>query len=275
MYVDTHCHLDVLLRMKFDQLLTDLEVNEVGALVTRAQDAGVLAFVNVGTNLPVSKNGVRLAQVYSGVFATLGLHPTDVHAGWRADLAEFKKMLAADHQEKIVGIGETGIDLFRDSSLLELQKDVFKAHIELALEHNLALVLHIRDEVGNDRSAEHALRVLETFGSKFRGVFHCFQQSQIIANEALKRGFMLGIDAPAGYPKNDWLRSIIRSAPLEALVLETDAPFLPPPHLRGTKNVPENVVYIAEQIALVKEIVPQEVARVTTENARRLFGLVF
>jgi TatD DNase family protein len=272
-YVDTHCHLDVLLRMDFDQLLTDKEVGDAALLVAAAAKAGVRDLISVGCNVPVSQNAVRLANAYAGVWATVGLHPTDVHAAWRGDIAEFKKMIREDRAKKIVGIGETGIDLFRDATQLELQKDVFKAHIELALEHNLPLVLHIRDEVGNDRSAEHALRVLESFGSHFRGVLHCFQQSQAIATEALARGFMLGVDAPVGYPKNDWLRSIVRTTPLESLVLETDSPFLPPPHLRGIKNVPENVIYIAEQVAQVKGIALEEVARLTTQNAKKLFGL--
>lgn len=272
-YVDTHCHLDVLLRMDFDQLLLEKDVQDVGFLVESARLAGVRDLVSVGTNLTVSKNAARLAQAYGGVWATVGLHPTDVHVAWRNDVAEFKKMIRDDRAGKIVGVGETGIDLFRDASQVELQKDVFKAHIELALEHNLALVLHIRDEVGNDRSAEIALRVLEGFGSRFRGVMHCFQQSQAIASESLNRGLMLGIDAPIGYPKNDWLRSIIRNTPLESLVLETDAPFLPPPHLRGTKNVPENVIYIAEQIAQVKGVGHEEIAFVTTQNAKRLFNI--
>jgi len=271
--VDTHCHLDILLRMNFDQLLSGKEVQDIAPLIEAATLAGVRDLVNVGTNVVGSKNSVCLANTYAGVWATVGLHPTDVHSAWRADLAEFKKMIREDRAKKIVGVGETGIDLFRDASQVELQKDVFKAHIELALEHKLALVLHIRDEVGNDRSAEIALRVLESFGTNFRGVMHCFQQSQAIATEALSRGLLLGVDAPIGYPKNDWLRSIVRNAPLESLVLETDSPFLPPPHLRGTKNVPGAVVYVAERIAEIKDVSLDEVARVTTQNAKKLFGL--
>ena len=272
-YIDTHCHLDVLLRMNFEDLLTQSEIDAVGDLVQRAESKGVTDFICVGTNLVGSKNSVALANCYSSVWATVGLHPTDAHANWREDIAAFKKMLSQDEDKNIVGVGETGIDLFRDASQLELQKDVFKAQIELALENNLPLSLHIRDQIGVDRSAEIALRVLEQFGKDIRAVLHCFQQSQAIADEALSRGFLLGVDAPIDYPKNDWLRSIIAVTPLEQLVLETDAPFLPPQALRGTKNVPEAVVYIARKIAELKGCTQEEVAAATTANARRLFSI--
>lgn len=272
-YIDTHCHLDVLLRMNFDNLLLQNEIDAIGDIVQRAERKGVTDLISVGTNVPVSKNAVALANCYSGVWATIGLHPTDVHGDWRSDVAVFKQLLIEDEQKNIVAIGETGIDLFRDPQQLELQKDLFKAQIELALEHDLPLVFHIRDQIGSDRSAEHALRVLESFGRGVRGVLHCFQQSQAIADEALARGFFLGVDAPIDYPKNDWLRSIIAVAPLDRLVLETDAPFLPPQVLRGTKNVPEAVVYIASKIAELKGCTQQEVATATTANARRLFSI--
>ena len=272
-YVDTHCHLDVLLRMDFDMPLQEHELEGVEHLISKARRAGVSDFISVGTNRTVSQNAVFLARRLSGVWATLGLHPTDVHDDWRSDVKVFRELLRNDEHKKIVGIGEVGIDLFRDASKLALQKDVFKAHIELALEHNLPLVFHIRDEVGNDRSAEHALRVLEEFGSSTRGVLHCFQQSQDIATEALSRGYLLGLDAPIGYPKNDWLRSIVKNTRLGSLVLETDAPFLPLPELRGTKNVPEAVVYVAQKIAEIKNVSHEEVAAVTTENASKLFGI--
>lgn len=272
-YIDTHCHLDVLLRMNFDDLLSQSEIDAVGELVQRAERKGVTDLICVGTNVVVSRNSVALANYHSGVWATVGLHPTDAHANWRSDIAVFKQLLAEDEEENIIGIGETGIDLFRDPSQLELQKDVFKAQIELALEHKLPLSLHIRDQIGVDRSAEIALRVLEEFGKDIRAVLHCFQQSQAIADEALSRGFLLGVDAPIDYPKNDWLRSIIAVTPLDRLVLETDSPFLPPQALRGTKNVPEAVVYIASKIAELKGCTQEEVAAATTANARRLFSI--
>lgn len=272
-YIDTHCHLDVLLRMNFDDLLQQREIDAIGELIQRAERKGVTDLICVGTNLTVSRNAVALANYHSGVWATIGLHPTDAHEKWRDDVKAFKQLLDEDEQENIVGIGETGIDLLRDPSQLELQKDVFKAQIELALEHDLPLVLHIRDQIGVDRAAEHALGVLEGYGKGIKAVLHCFQQSQAIADEALARGFFLGVDAPIDYPKNEWLRNIIAMAPLEKLVLETDAPFLPPQALRGTKNVPEAVVYIASKIAELKGCTQEHVAATTTANARRLFSI--
>lgn len=272
-YIDTHCHLDIMLRMDFDSILHPREIEEIHDLIGRSQAVGVSDFICVGTNLSVSMNAVALARRYQGVWATVGLHPTDVHDRWRDDLVHFKKLLAADEERKIVAVGETGIDLFRDASLLARQQDLFKAHIELALEYNRPLVMHIRDQVGVDRSAEYALKILEEYGAGVRGVMHCFQQSQSIADEALARGFYLGIDAPIDYPKNDWLRSIVARAPLDRLVLETDAPFLPPQALRGTKNVPEAVVYIASKIAELKGCSQEEVATATTANACQLFGI--
>ncbi|MBM3894448.1 TatD family deoxyribonuclease [Candidatus Dependentiae bacterium] len=272
-FIDTHCHLDVVLRMNFDDLLTQREIAQISETVLQMQRLGISDFVSVGTNLVVSKNSVSLAHAIPGVWATIGLHPTDVHDDWRSDVNEFKKMLAADDRRKIVAVGEIGIDLFRDASLLSKQQDLLKAQIELALEYNRSIVFHIRDHIGVDRSAQHTLEIIDLYGKQIRGVIHCFQQSLDMAQEFVNRGFYLGIDAPIDYPKNEWLRDVVRKIPLRSLVLETDAPFLPPQKLRGQKNTSLAIPYIAEQIALLKNCSIEEVARVTTENAISLFGI--
>jgi TatD DNase family protein len=272
-FIDTHCHLDVVHRMNFDDLLTSEEILFIKKEVENIKLLGVSDFICVGTNVVVSKNAVALAREIDGVWATVGLHPTDVHADWKKDIKAFKELLAHDHLKKIVGIGEIGIDLFRDSSLLLAQQDLLKAQIDLALENNLPIVFHIRDELGVDRSAEHVLRIIDMFGSEIKGVIHCFQQSLAMAKEFTARGLYLGIDAPIDYPKNEWLREVVRQIKLEHLVIETDAPFLPPQKLRGQKNTSAAVVYIAQQIAQLKECSLEQVAQTTTANALKIFKI--
>ncbi len=272
-FIDTHCHLDVVNRMNFDDLLTESEILQIKNDVKSMQAQSISDFICVGTNVTVSKNAVALANNISGVWATVGLHPTDVHAQWRDNVRTFAQLIKQDTHKKIVGVGEIGIDLFRDETLLASQQDLLKAQIELALEHKLPIVFHIRDHIGVDRSAEHTLNIIDLYGKEIRGVIHCFQQSLTMAKEFVDRGFYLGIDAPIDYPKNEWLREIVRQISLESLVLETDAPFLPPQKLRGQKNTSLAIPYIAEQIAQLKGVEVDEVARVTTQNAEKLFGL--
>ena len=167
-----------------------------------------------------------------------------------------------------MAIGEVGLDFYHKPFDAPRQRDCFKAHIELALEHNLALSIHVRE------AGQELLRVLDEYHKQIkRAVIHCFSQPQDFADEVLKWGFYLGIDAPITYPKNELLRSVVINAPLTSLVLETDAPFLPPQALRGKKNHPAYIAMFAGVIADLKGVSVEEVAAVTTKNAQKLFGL--
>ncbi len=267
-YIDTHCHLNMLVKETFDRILTTSEETAANDIIQQANNVGVHTIINVGTSMIESKNCYALAVRYPAVYATIGIHPTDGTHDWRIHINEFKKMILQDHRTRIVGIGECGIDLYHKPYDLALQKDIFKAQIELALEYKKVLVIHSRN------AAEETLMTLEPYAKDItNAVMHCFSYSLDIAHEIINRGFLLGIDAPITYPKNISLQEVVRSVPLSSLVLETDAPFLPPQKERGKKNYPHNIPVVAREIAILRSEPVEHIAQQTTINAQKLFTL--
>ena len=270
MFIDTHCHLDITAK-GFETKFEENDFDSIFEIINRAELAGVGLLVNIGTDSESSANSVSMAKRFEQVFATVGIHPCDVKNEWKKSFDEIKKLAKKD---KVVGIGETGLDFFHKPFCKDLQEDAFKAHIELSLELDLPLVIHTRDSI------DETLKILEPYKNEARGVFHCFQQSVEIAKEiaTMKLGnaarFYLGIDGPITYKKNDYLREVVKAVPLETLVLETDAPFLPPVPHRGKKNFPEFIPLIAQEVANARGISIEEVEAETTLNAKKLFGLV-
>ena len=266
MLIDTHCHINLMVKKEFDIPLSDDELEASEVIIEAAKTAGVTRIINVGTNLIESKNSITLSELYPNVFATVGIHPNDLETHWRDDFAEIKKLIAIN--KKVRGLGETGVDLFRSADTKQQQIDAFRMHIECALQNNLGLVVHSRN------AADETLRVLEEYAKdKLRATIHCFSYDHEFANNFINLGFYLGIGGTITYPKNDMLREIVTRIPLESIVLETDAPFLPPQQIRGQQNHPKYIRTVAEYIAQLRGISFDEVARVTTNNAATLFGL--
>ncbi len=268
MFIDTHCHLNMIVKENFDRLLTDDELKAVQTDIEQAKAAGVTTIINVGTSLVESLNCIELARRYKEVFATVGIHPCDATITWRDDFKTIVQKVKTAASLRVVGVGEVGLDFYHKPFDKQRQKDCFKAHIELALEHDLALSIHVRE------AGEELLYVLEEFSKQIkRAVIHCFSQNQDFANVVLGWGFYLGIDAPITYPKNELLRNVVTNTPLTSLVLETDSPFLPPQELRGKKNHPAYLPKFVQVIADLKGVSVEEVAAVTTSNAKKLFRL--
>lgn len=268
MFIDTHCHINMVVKENFDRPLTETELLQAKNEIGLAKAAGVSRIINVGTSLIESMNCVALARMYPEVFATVGIHPCDAEANWSEDFKTIAKYAAEHKQHRIVGIGEVGLDFYHKPFNVQRQKDCFRAHIELALKHDLGLSIHVRE------AGEELLYVLDEYHKEIkRAVIHCFSQNQDFANVVLGWGFYLGIDAPITYPKNTLLREIVVNTPLSSLVLETDSPFLPPQLLRGKPNHPSFIPMFVDVIAGLKEVSTAEVARITTENAERLFAL--
>jgi TatD DNase family protein len=236
MFVDTHCHLTMMRQEGLDKILQE------------ASAEGVEKIITIGTTLDDSLASVEIARSYKNVFATVGIHPCDCSEGWRKDFREFENLVKKDTNKDIVGIGETGLDFYHKPFFKDRQIDAFVAHIEFAIEHNLPLILHIRD------SAEEALKVLEKYRGEVRGIAHCFSQSQDVADILIAWGFCLGIGGPITYPKNNRLRDVVKQVSLENLLIETDAPFLPPQLFRGKRNYPKYIPIIAQAIADIKGI---------------------
>jgi TatD DNase family protein len=267
MLIDTHCHINMMTKKNFDVLMHEDEFNVARNIIDDAKKNDVSLIINVGTSLPESQNCVALAKCFENIYAAVGIHPNDLTEHWQSDFAEIKSLVAKKAENKIVSIGECGIDMYREYNL-QRQKDGLKAQIELALENDLALIVHSRS------APQETLQALDEYHKEIkRCVIHCFSEGFDFAKQAIDWGFYLGIGGTITYPKNDLLRNIAKSINLKDIVLETDAPFLPLQANRGKQNAPKYIKNIAQYIAELKNVSFDEVANITTFNAKRLFKI--
>lgn len=268
MLIDTHCHINMIVKKEFDQPMTLDMVDAVHTIVDEAKSWGVARIINVGTSLVESKNCVFIAERFDMVWATIGIHPNDGTDQWQRDLTGLNNLLKTAVRHKIVGIGECGIDRHYSDGNLQRQVDLFRAQFELALEHDLAVVIHSRD------AYDETLRVIEEFVvHEPRAVVHCFSYDQMFADQLVRWGLYVGLGGPITYPKNDELRSIAKTIELKSIVLETDAPFLPPQEIRGKQNSPKYIKTIAQFLAGLRDDTYEMVAHTTTDNALKLFSI--
>jgi TatD DNase family protein len=253
MLIDSHCHLDYLARDG------DLE-----AVIARARAAGVGPMITICTKLSEFELVRGIAAAHEDVWCSLGVHPHEAEEeGQRT--ADRLIELAADPQ--VVGIGETGLDYFYEHSPREAQQHSFRAHITAARETGLPLIVHTRD------ADEDTVAILQDEYGKgaFPGVIHCFTAGPGLARAALDLGFFISIAGILSFKKADELRATIAEVPLDRLLIETDAPYLAPVPMRGKRNEPAFVAHTASALAKLKNVPVEEVARVTSENALRLF----
>ena len=269
MLIDTHCHINILIKNKFDLPIAAAQLPLAEQIEQEAQSFDVTKIINVGTSVIESENCIMLARHLKNSYAVVGIHPNDCKENWLKEFKKIKAWAKEKKEHKIIGIGECGLDYHYPNHNKQRQKDVFKAHIELSLESDLPLVIHTRD-AGDD-----ALELLEPFKNEnIRGVFHCFTQNSSFANYAVNQlQFSLGIGGTVTYPKNDSLRAIVKEFGLNNIVLETDAPYMPPQIIRGKKNHPKHIRTIAEYLAVFLDLSFQTVAEKTTANAINLFSL--
>lgn len=267
MFVDTHCHINLMIKKTFATSIAESQLALAQPIIDEAAHNNVSLIINVGTDHSENENCILIAQKFSHVYATIGIHPNDSQE-WKKDSNAMKKMLLNKTENKIVGIGECGMDRHYPNHNLVQQRDAFKAQIELALEHNLGLVVHSRD------AYDETLTILEEYKNDIkRAVMHCFSYDQTFASTVIDWHYMLGIGGTVTYPKNNDLRSIVQTIPLEHIVLETDAPFLPIQEMRGKQNHPLYIKNIAEYIAQLRSTSLQQIEEQTTKNALYLFGL--
>jgi TatD DNase family protein len=250
--IDTHCHLD------FPDFKDDLD-----QVIQRAKDAGVAYLINIGASTQGSCDSVELAKKYDCLYASVGVHPHEADA---ADKNTDAILKALAKKEKVVAIGEIGLDFFKNYSKAENQKKLFESLIGLAKDLNLPLVIHSR------QAESDTLEALKKF-MPLRAVVHCFSGGPDFLKECLELGFFISFTCNITYKKAQNLREILKAVPLERLMLETDAPFLSPEGFRGRRNEPMQVKILAEEIAAIKEMDFQEVARITTDNAKNFFNL--
>ncbi len=269
MLIDTHCHINMMIKSDFDVALPKNALANAQPIIEQAAADGVSIIINVGTSLIESKNCVMLAKAFEGVYATVGIHPNDTTDQWRNELKELEALLKEKEANKIVGVGETGLDKHYPDYNLQRQVDAFRAQIELALSYKVGLVIHSRD------AYDETLRALEEYARhEPRAVMHCFSYDQTFADQVISWGFKIGIGGPITYPKNNELRLVVKAVKLSDMVLETDAPFLPIQSMRGKRNAPQYIKAIAEYIAELRQQPFVDVAAQTTQAAQKLFNLI-
>jgi TatD DNase family protein len=247
--VDTHCHLEM--------------IDDTAAAVAVARTAGVEQMVTIGIDLASSRQAIELAGREPGVYATVGLHPHEAHLLDDAYLGELEVLAA---QPRVVAVGEVGLDFYRDLSPREAQRAAFGAQIELARRARLPLVVHVRE------AGDEAMAQLAAEASDLTVIMHCYSLPQYV-EECNERGYYASFAGNVTYKNATELREAAEKVRDDRIMLETDAPFLAPVPNRGNSNVPAWVAHTAAVVAEVRGTSVDELAALTTANARRVFSL--
>ena len=257
MLFDTHAHLD-------NQQLS----NDAQAVVQRAKEAGVASMTAIGTDLPTSKKCVALANEFDGVYAAVGVHPTVCHTDEVADC--WDEIVTLSNQPNVVAIGETGLDLYWDKTTYEVQQRWFQQHIDLSFQTGKPLVIHMRE------CEQEIVSMLESsaIDGSINGIMHSFTGSLESAQRCLKLGMYISFAGMVTFKKSNDLRAVAAQIPADRILTETDAPYLSPHPLRSKRpNEPAYMVHTAACLADVRNISPEELGQITTENAKRVFQI--
>jgi TatD DNase family protein len=253
MFVDTHTHL------QFESYDEDREL-----VIQRAIKNDVDALITIGTDIKSSGDALFLAQKFAVVYASVGIHPNDCLNTSKADLDEVEKMVQTD---KAIAIGEIGLDYYRQYTLKEKQQDVLRKQVRLARKLGLPIIIHNRD------AHEDIYKILkDEKAEEIGGVFHSFSGDLKFLESILALNYHVSFTGPVTF-KNTNYNKLIETVPVEQLLLETDSPFLAPVPFRGKRNEPSYIRYIAEKIAQVKGITVENLAEITSDNAKNLFHL--
>ena len=250
--IDSHNHIH------FKAFRKDMEET-----LKRAREVGVIAMLTVGIDPGDCEKALGVARSHEGVYASVGIHPQNADKFTDTDV---KKLSALCSDRCVVAVGETGYDLYRTPESEPAQKRLFEAHIDLARQCSLPLIIH-------DRAAhEKTLQVLSNNDAwAIGGVFHCFSGDDNLARTVINKGFFISIPGVVSFKNAAILQEVVRKTPLESLLVETDAPYLTPEPFRGKRNEPMHVVRVVEEIARIKKMSPEDVALKTSENFSRLF----
>ena len=261
-FFDSHAHLD---DEKFNE---DRE-----KIIEEIKDANITKFVSAGYSIEGSKKGVELSKKYAYIYTTCGISPNDIPQNedllWK-DIDEIKDLVNENLKfKKIVAIGEIGLDYYweKDLERRELQKKAFIKQIQMANDFNLPIVIHTRDSVMD------TIEILKNNEVNKKGIFHCCPLNREFVKEALKLGFYISFAGPVTFKNSKNANEIIEMVPNDRMLIETDSPYLAPEPVRGTRNDPRNVKYIAQKIADVKNMQLEEVAKITYKNAKDIFGI--
>jgi len=262
MLIETHAHLD------FPDYKDDRD-----DVIRRANDAGVGIIINVSSNLKGSFSSVELSRQHDCIYAACGIHPHDAKDVTDETIQSLKGLITSS--DKVVAIGEVGLDFYRNLSPHQLQIDAFVKFIRLAKELKLPLILHCREEAPGKKEASGLLikSLRENLDIPVRAVMHCFSGDEEMLKQCLDLGMYISFTCNVTFKNAAKLREVLKAVPVERLLLETDAPFLAPEGKRGQRNEPAYLRYLLEAISENSGISKDEVERITTENAKNLFGI--
>jgi TatD DNase family protein len=252
--IDSHCHID----FKEFSGRTD-------EIVRSANDAGVHTIINIGADLQTSENSVALTEKFDCIYAAVGVHPHDARTYNENVEQQLTEMLK---KSKVVAVGEIGLDFYRDLSPRDIQKKVFRKQLELAVKHDLPVVIHTRESF-NDTVA-----IVEDYVDNLSGgVFHCFPGTVDDAYRVIDLGFHISVGGVITYPKAG-MATVAAEVPENSILIETDAPYLTPVPFRGKTNQPAYVKYVCEKLAELRNKSFAEIEKITDRNCRKLFRLV-
>ena len=253
MIFDTHAHYDD------GQFQEDRD-----ELLASMPSLGVGTIVNVSATYESCTQAVELAKKYPHVYAAVGIHPDEVGV---LDDDKFSKMKELFKEEKVVAVGEIGLDYYWDNESHEVQRKWFVRQLELAKELDLPVLIHSRD------AAADTMYVMENYAKGLTGVIHCYSYSKEMALEYVKMGFYIGIGGVVTFKNSKKMKEVVEAVPMDRILLETDCPYLAPEPLRGRRNQSSYLTYVVKKIAEIKGISEEEVIAVTEVNARRMYRL--
>ena len=250
--IDTHSHINMIENLSIDGILKNAAENNVKKIIVPAAEANDIEVV------------FELSQKYENVYCYLGIHPSEAK-DWNDKIEEKIRTLAKS--QKVVGIGEIGLDYYWDKSFIDLQKEVFIKQIEIANELNLPVNVHDRD------AHRDTFDILKEHNKNSKVIMHCFSGSPEFANECIKEGWYIALGGVVTFKNAKKMKEVASLIPLEKLLLETDAPYLTPVPHRGEENQPAYVKFVAEEIAGLRGITFEEVAQITTQNAEKILSI--
>lgn len=256
-FFDSHSHLN---DEKFDE--------DRDKVIKEIYEAGTTNFVTAGYSVESSKKAIDIANNYDFIYATAGVSPNDIPQNeeelWK-QLSEIKEL--AQNNKKVLAIGEIGLDYYWNTENKEIQKKAFIKQIKLANELDLPIVIHTRDAVMD------TIKFLKENEVKNRGVFHCCPQNRELIKEGLKLGFYISFAGPITFKNSKNADEMINLVPNDRILIETDSPYLAPEPVRGTRNTPSNVKFVAQKIASSKGLSLEEAEKMTVENTKRILKI--
>ena len=252
-FFDSHAHYN---DEKFEQ--------DRDELINNIYNEGVTRIINAGYSLESSKDAIKIAENYDFMNVIVGISPNDINDFKQENLQEIEELAK---NKKVVAIGEIGLDYYWNKDNKDLQKQIFISQIEIANKLNVPIVIHTREAIYD------TLEILKNNNCNKKGVFHCCPLNVDLVREGLKLGFYISFAGPITFKNSKNASEIIKMVPLDKMLIETDSPYLSPEPLRGKRNDSRNVKYMAQKIADVKGISLEEVAKVTYNNAKTIFGI--